>query len=184
MTKGILTDIGLQQKILTYLELGRQPKWIINKLKISKSVFYRIRKKGQIQQRKVYTIKPGPRKRVSKKQILRLQIDLKKNPRTSLRKLRLKHKIGASNATLSRVLRSIGVERRKMKKRPKMTQDHMKKRVDFALRHCHPDFDWSKWIFTDEKKFNLDGPMVTTIIGIHLDLHHYISPKTPLRRNM
>jgi transposase len=66
--------------------------------------------------------------------------------------------LDASNATLSRVLRSIGIERRKMKKRPKMTLHHMEKRVDFALRHCHPDFDWSKWIWTDEKKFNLDGP--------------------------
>lgn len=90
--------------------------------------------------------------------MIRLQKDLEKKPRQSLRKLRSSHKLAASNATLSRVLRSIGIDRRKMKKRPKMTLDHMEKRVDFALRHCHPDFDWSKWIWTDEKKFNLDGP--------------------------
>jgi hypothetical protein len=130
----------------------------MDRLGLSKCVFYRIAKRGQIQKKNVYHIKPGPKKKITKVQLVRLRDHLKKNPRTTLRKLRSTHKLDASNATLSRVLRSIGIERRKMKKRPKMTLHHMEKRVDFALRHCHPDFDWSKWIWTDEKKFNLDGP--------------------------
>ena len=31
-------------------------------------------------------------------------------------------------------------------------------RYNYALAHCNPNYDWSNWIWTDEKKFNLDGP--------------------------
>jgi transposase len=157
MAQGKLTDPNVQQQVLTYVNSGKKPKWIMNRLGLSKCVFYRIVRRGQIQQKNNYHTKPGPKKKVCKVRMIRLQKDLEKNPRQSLRKLRSTHKLVVSNATLSRVLRSIGIDRRKMKKRPKMTHGHMEKRVDFALRHCHPDFDWSKWIWSD-KKFNLDGP--------------------------
>jgi hypothetical protein len=64
----------------------------------------------------------------------------------------------ASTATVSRLLNTMGIDRRKMKKIPKLTKVHKTKRYEHALAHCDPHFDWSKWIWTDEKKFNLDGP--------------------------
>jgi transposase len=158
MTKGKLTDPMIQQQVLTYVNLGKKSEWIMKTLGLKKSTFYDIVKMGKVRKENEYKNKPGPKKKVNKVQMIRIQKDLEKKPRQSLRKLRSTHKLATSNATLSRVLRSIGIDRRKMKKRPKMTQEHMEKRVDFALRHCHPEFDWSKWIWTDEKKFNLDGP--------------------------
>ena len=41
---------------------------------------------------------------------------------------------------------------------PWMTKDHMVRRVMFAEKHLEFSLDWSSVIFSDEKKFNLDGP--------------------------
>src|SRR5689334_3701718 len=104
MTRGKITDPKLQQQVLTYLECGKQSKWIMDTLKLSKSVFYRIVKKSQVQEKKAYHTKPGPRNKITKAQITRLKRDLKSNSRQSLRKLRSTHKLDASSTTLSRVL--------------------------------------------------------------------------------
>jgi transposase len=158
MTKGKLIDPLLQQQVLTYIEQEKHPKWIIKHLQLKKSTFYRIAKKGSVQEKRDCKKNLGRPKKIAKVQISRLKKDVEKNRRQSLHKLRSTHKISASTSTLSRVMRSIGIERRKMKKRPLMNATHKAKRVEYALKHCDPDFDWSKWIFTDEKKFNLDGP--------------------------
>jgi transposase len=158
MTKGKFTAPQIQQQVLTYIELDKHPKWIMSKLNLSKSTFYRIARKKRIQTDPLYRKKMGRPKIIGKAQISRIKRDLAKQPRQTLHKLRSTHKIHASNMTLSRVMRSLGIERRKMKKRPTLNATHKINRVTYALKHGDPDFDWSHWIFTDEKKFNLDGP--------------------------
>lgn len=41
---------------------------------------------------------------------------------------------------------------------PVLTSAHKLKRLEFAKKHINKDAIWAKTIFSDEKKFNLDGP--------------------------
>lgn len=45
-----------------------------------------------------------------------------------------------------------------MKCKPKLTKSNIKARREFADKHLHWDHQWRNIIFSDEKKFNLDGP--------------------------
>ena len=40
---------------------------------------------------------------------------------------------------------------------PPLTEAHKIKRIDFAKKHLMWREEWANIIFTDEKKFNLDG---------------------------
>ena len=46
----------------------------------------------------------------------------------------------------------------KMKRKPKLIKVHVAARKKYALEHIHWTHEWRKIIFSDEKKFNLDGP--------------------------
>ena len=158
MAQGKLMDIKVQQQVLTYIEVKKKPKWIIKKLGLGKSTFYAIAARGRVKEKNEYKTKPGRKQSITKSQKMRMKQLLKKNQRIPIRKLRSTLKLKVSRATVSNALRSIGVDRRKMRKIPKLTSLHKEKRLEYALSHCDPHYDWSHWIWTDEKKLNLDGP--------------------------
>jgi DNA invertase Pin-like site-specific DNA recombinase len=62
MTKGKFTAPQIQQQVLTYIELDKHPKWIMSKLNLSKSTFYRIARKKRIQTDPLYRKKMGRQK--------------------------------------------------------------------------------------------------------------------------
>lgn len=50
------------------------------------------------------------------------------------------------------------LERLKMKKIPPLSGKHKQTRIDWATAKLTWVNEWNHWIFSDEKKFNLDGP--------------------------
>ena len=47
---------------------------------------------------------------------------------------------------------------KKRKGQPKLTKLHKKNRLNFATEKIEWDKEWDQIIFSEEKKFNLDGP--------------------------
>lgn len=50
------------------------------------------------------------------------------------------------------------LKNKKMKRKPKLSPPNIEGRKKFALEHIHWTNQWRKIIFSDEKKFNVDGP--------------------------
>ncbi|PIC13683.1 hypothetical protein B9Z55_027551 [Caenorhabditis nigoni] len=66
-------------------------------------------------------------------------------------------KLDVSSKTVRRVIKkSRFIRRYKMRRAPFLSAEHRQKREQFARAHINTD--WSKIIWSDEKKFNLDGP--------------------------
>ncbi|CAO4362619.1 unnamed protein product [Caenorhabditis nigoni] len=79
------------------------------------------------------------------------------NAITTCKKIKSELNLGASPETIRRVIsKSNFIKHRKMKKAPFLKAEHRINRVKFARDNVRTD--WRKVIFSDEKKFNCDGP--------------------------
>lgn len=90
----------------------------------------------------------------------RLIIRESSNARISAKQLKAIVGDKCCETTILKVLHSSGILRyQKMNCKPKISKRHIEARLRFAKQHETDNVEqWNHWIFSDEKKFNLDGP--------------------------
>jgi len=81
------------------------------------------------------------------------------NRKVSAKALKVELNLKASITTIRRAMVSAKhLKHQKMLKKPKITEALRAKRRVFADQHVHWMDEWKRTVFSDEKKFNLDGP--------------------------
>lgn len=89
----------------------------------------------------------------------RLLIRSAANSRKSARELKVENNLSIGIRRVQKILSgSEHLKFKKMKRKPMLSQANIEGRKKFALKHIHWTNDWRNIIFSDEKKFNLDGP--------------------------
>lgn len=80
------------------------------------------------------------------------------NHRVTARSINISLDLNISIRSIQRVLKKNNMLYRIVKKKLPLTKIHRQNRINFARRHILAQTDFSKWIFSDEKRFSLDGP--------------------------
>ena len=103
--------------------------------------------------------KRSGRPKILKDREIRRIRSLAVNKKMSVRSISAELKGQAKKSTVHNVLkRSKNVKYVKMKTKPPLKKSHIEARLEFAKAHMAWKDQWISVVFSDEKKFNLDGP--------------------------
>lgn len=81
------------------------------------------------------------------------------NSAATARVIKEKVATSASIRTVQRVIKACPhIKRKKLQKKPHLLPRHKTARLEYCRNHIHWKEEWHQVIFSDEKKFNLDGP--------------------------
>lgn len=124
---------------------------IAKELSIPKGSVYGILKRYKTQQKGRSQPRAGRTAILSERDKRHIQRAVFQSPFDSAKEIRDKCEIKAGESTISRAMRKSGLGHWKALRRPKLTPDHAKARLEFAKIHVHKPLDWwRRVIFSDE----------------------------------
>jgi hypothetical protein len=105
----------------------------------------------------------GRPKKLTKRDVRRMKREVVKEVQSDHRvtSRSIKDHLGldkVSRWTIQRELKRNDVFYKPIKKKLPLTKKHKQDRLKFARHHLTAGTDFDRWIFSDEKRFNLDGP--------------------------
>jgi hypothetical protein len=139
--------IDEKQKILKWSKKGWSHRKIAKKIHRSKTaVTYFLQDPSKLEAVK----RSGRKKKL---------VDRDKRQVISCRQISTDLNLKVSRWTVNRVIQESGVLKNKKKKTsPSLTDTHRQARMDWAKKHMTWNAEWQNVVWSDEKKFNLDGP--------------------------
>lgn len=139
--------------IEAFEEDGKSLRWIAKRLgRSDNTIRYYFKTKNNKKE------KPGPKPKLSNK-TKRLILRNASNKSTSLSKIKADMDLNVSKETIRKVLvKSPNIQFRKKLVKPPLTEQHKQKRLVWAKDRVTWVENWKNVVWSDEKKFNLDGP--------------------------
>ncbi|KAH9118431.1 hypothetical protein LEN26_012103, partial [Aphanomyces euteiches] len=155
MPKGVLLPLDQRGSILAF----RKAKWSIRRIAkelfVSKGAVFRF-----LAAPEAYgtTKRPGGSPLLDDRDQRHVRREASQGKSSSSR---MKHdlKLAVSSRTIRRVIaKTPYLKYKKRKKQPRLTDAHKAARLEWAISQVDLGLGWNQIVFSDEKKFNLDGP--------------------------